>query len=301
MWVTLALLSAVFLGLYDIAKKRAVHQNAVLPTVAFATTCSFVFVCLFWVLQFTYFPKLFPPLALSRVINPYLYPQWPIVIKALIIGTAWTLNYFSLKHLPISIVAPIRSSGPFFTLLGAIMIFKESLTPYQWMGLGTVLVSYWFLNKAGKIDGIQLKNNKWLAFILISTVGAAISGLIDKALLQNVQIPPWYLQFWFMLYLTLFLWASVFLFWYPSRKSHTPFKWNYNILLIGLFLALADILYFWALSNPEALISITSGIRRSCVLVSFVIGSLLFKEKNRRKKGFAMLGILAGVLMILLT
>jgi hypothetical protein len=43
-------------------------------------------------------------------------------------------------------------------------------------------------------------------------------------------------------------------------------------------------MYFYALSYPDAMISIVSMIRRSSVLVSFVVGALVFREHNIKVK-----------------
>ena len=59
---------------------------------------------------------------------PLLWHKY-MVIKALIVGTSWICAYFALKHLPISIVSPIRASGPVWTLFGAIVLFHEQPSP----------------------------------------------------------------------------------------------------------------------------------------------------------------------------
>ena len=55
-------------------------------------------------------------------------------------------------------------------------------------------------------------------------------------------------------------------------------------MLISVFLSTADFLYFYALSMPDAMISIVSMVRRGSVIVSFLFGAALFHEKNLRGK-----------------
>jgi hypothetical protein len=43
MWIWLALISSVLLGFYDVAKKRSVEGNAVLPVLTVATSVSAIF------------------------------------------------------------------------------------------------------------------------------------------------------------------------------------------------------------------------------------------------------------------
>ena len=47
---------------------------------------------------------------------------------------------------------------------------------------------------------------------------------------------------------------------------------------------MADFAYFYALSLPGAMISIVSMVRRGSVLVSFVCGAVLFRERNLKAK-----------------
>ena len=42
-------------------------------------------------------------------------------------------------------------------------------------------------------------------------------------------------------------------------------------------------------------------IRRSSVIISFVTGGILFKEKNKRKKAVPLVGVLVGILLLLMT
>jgi transporter family protein len=88
------------------------------------------------------------------------------------------------------------------------------------------------------------------------------------------------------------------LLWYPHRKQTTPFVWKNSIIYISLFLAVADWVYFYALSFPDSMISIVSMIRRSNVLITFVAGALFFHEKNLKSKAVDLLLVLLGMLFI---
>ena len=72
------------------------------------------------------------------------------------------------------------------------------------------------------------------------------------------------------------------------------------ILLISIFLSMADFAYFYALSLPTALISVVSMIRRGSVLVSFSVGALVFHEKNLRAKAVDLVLVLLGMVFLYL-
>jgi transporter family protein len=108
-------------------------------------------------------------------------------------------------------------------------------------------------------------------------------------------------QAYYVFYQAIIMGIIMFLLWYPKRKETTPFKWRYAIIGISIFLTLADFLYFFALSDPKAMISLLTVVRRSGVVVSFSIGAILFREKNITRKAICLLGVIIGTLLLLLT
>jgi transporter family protein len=69
-------------------------------------------------------------------------------------------------------------------------------------------------------------------------------------------------------------------------------------MLIGILLVFADFAYFYALSYTDSLIGILTALRRSSIVISFFIGSMIFRDKNLTAKWYALVGILLGVFLI---
>ena len=69
-----------------------------------------------------------------------------------------------------------------------------------------------------------------------------------------------------------------------SQRKASPFRWRWSIMLISVFITLADAAYFYALTYPDAMISVTSMVHRGSVIVSFCFGAMIFREKNLRSK-----------------
>ena len=61
---------------------------------------------------------------------------------------------------------------------------------------------------------------------------------------------------------------------------------------------LADFAYFYALHQPDAMVSVVSMVRRSSVVVSFLCGAVLFREHNLRSKVFDLAFILVGMFFL---
>ena len=69
---------------------------------------------------------------------------------------------------------------------------------------------------------------------------------------------------------------------------------------VSLALLLADFVYFSALRDPAALVSLVASLRRGSTLVAFAGGLLLFREANGRQKLPAVIGVLLGIVLTIL-
>ncbi len=293
-WLWLAIGSAVFLGIYDVMKKLSLNENAVLPTLLFSSVSGAILFIIPFALSKYNFLQTGDLFFVGEI---SLKEHVLIFLKTLIVLSSWILAFFAIKNLPLTIVTPIRSTSPVWTLMGAIIIFHEQLSPLQWTGMIITLIFFYLFSTAGKLEGIHFKNNKYVWFIIGATIIGGGSGLYDKFLLQRIDRMA--VQTYFTFYQVLVMLIVVAFLWWPERNKNTKFEWRWTIPLIGVFLALADFLYFYALTYPDALISIISALRRVSVIISFGMGAILFKEQNIKKKGIWLIGILIGVLFLI--
>ena len=65
-------------------------------------------------------------------------------------------------------------------------------------------------------------------------------------------------------------------------------------------LAAADFVYFYALSYEDSMISIVSMVRRGSVIVSFLFGAMVFREKNLKSKAIDLILVLIGMIFLYL-
>ena len=295
MWLALAFVSAFLLGCYEVNKKMALDGNAVIPVLFFNTLfCSLLFLpfivlsyCTDW-LDGTMF----------YVPSVSFETQVYVFVKAVIVLSSWIFGYFALKHLPLTITGPIKATQPVVTLVGALVIFGERLNLYQWIGVFLSIASFYMLSASGKKEGIRFSHNKWILFTVLSVLTGAASGLYDKYLMQSLDVMT--VQVWYNVYQCLMMFFILLFLWYPRRKHTTSFVWHWNIVFISVFLSVADWVYFYALTFPDSMISIVSMVRRSNVLVTFVAGALLFREKNLKSKVVDLFLVLLGMIFLYL-
>ena len=301
MWLALAFLSAALLGFYDVFKKQSLKNNAVIPVLFLNTLfCSLIFLP-FIVLSASGSPWMEGSLFHVPMVGWELHKY--IILKSCIVLSSWLLGYFGIKHLPITLVGPINATRPVMVLVGAMLVFGERLNLYQWIGVLLAIFSFFLLSRSGKKEGIDFKHNRWVFAIVGAAVLGAVSGLYDKFLMASTAdgglgLDRMVVQSWYNIYQCFMMGAMLLLLWYPKRHHTTPFHWHWAIIFISLFLSAADFVYFYALSLDDAMISIVSMVRRGSVIVSFLFGAMVFREKNLRSKAIDLFLILIGMVFL---
>ena len=317
MWLALSFLSSALLGGYDSFKKASLRDNAVFPVLLVNTVlCSLIFL----------------PLALQRPFGGWEVQRF-ILLKSVIVLSSWIAGYFAIKHLPLTIVGPVNATRPVLVLIGAMILFGERLNPWQWAGVILAVISFFLLGLGGRKEGIYFHRNRWVFCLVLAALIGAASGLYDRFLMAPAEnggagldrslVLPWYniYQVAIMAVLTALLWrpktasgtpagpvaaeqASPTAGQLPARAGQhafhetAPFHWRWTIPFISLFLCGADYAYMQALSDPDALVSVVSMIRRGSVVVSFLFGAFVFHEKNLRAKAFDLALVLLGMVFL---
>ncbi len=300
MWLILAFLSAALLGFYDVFKKKSLKENAVIPVLTLNTLFSSLLFLPFIILSAQGY------LSEDSLFYTHQY-GWAehkyILLKSLIVLASWLFAYFGLKHLPLTIVGPINATRPVMVLIGAMTFFSERLNLWQWVGVIIAMIGLYMLSRSSKKEGIDFKHNKWIIFVVLANMLGAVSGLYDKFLMASpenggVGLDKLAVQSWYTFYQFFLMLAMLALLWWPLRKETTPFRWDWCIILISIFLSAADFAYFYALGLDGAMISIVSMVRRGSVVVSFLFGAMVFREKNLKAKVLDLALVLLSMLFL---
>lgn len=296
MWLGWILCSAFLLSLYDLGKKASVRDNAVFPSLLGSTLTGWLTVSVFLLCRGGF--------AATVAVSPATAAL--LLAKSCLVGASWTCTYLALRTLPITSAAPIRATGPFWTLIGAVLIFSERPTAVQSVGIGLALVGCWLFSLSTRREGVSFWRSRAIGYAFLGTFFGSGSALYDKCLLQRLGIPTVTVLWWFMGGMCAIYVIACLLRWRLSRvggrmSSLLPvdrFEWRWTILLVGVLLAMSDACYFNAISMPDAKVSVLSLIRRSSVVLTFLAGGAVFRETNLRRKGIALVFILAGILLL---
>lgn len=294
MWVGVAFLSALMLGLYDVAKKRSLMGNAVVAVLWFNTLIS----------TLIFLPVVFDSeLSLGILENTALsyesetpFSHLLVAIKAVITLSSWLCGYYAMKHLPLSIVGPVNATRPVVVLIGAVLLFGERLNGWQWSGVLLTIASLYLLSLSSKKENVRFSSRHAVAMFAAMLLGA-VSGLFDKYIISQHSLDPMFVQSWFSIYQLAIMSLLLLLIWYP-RRDIDKFHWSWAIPLISIFVSMADFCYYHAIDMEGSMIAIISMIRRFSVVVSFICAALIFGEKNLRSKALDIVLILVGMILL---
>lgn len=306
MWVVLAFISALCLGFYDISKKIALRDNAVVDVLTLSVIISSLLLSVPLLLSYAC-PSMMQQ-TLFYVPTMSLKGHLLTVLKSAIVLSSWIFAYISLKHLPISVVSPMQATRPMWTLIGALLIFNERLNGLQWIGVllatGSILVFSFYTRhpRTPRSPRDPSLNRYYLALTLAILLGAC-SGLYDKYLMRRFDHNA--VQVYYTFYQALMMiitWAIVNRHQLSINRQSSLVQLSIKnvgaIVLISLFLVMSDNVYMLALSYPDSMIAIVSTIRRGGAVIGFAYGLLFLKEQDPLPKMLCMAGICAGLICL---
>ena len=296
MWIWLALISAVLLGFYDVAKKYSLKRNGIYFVILAATAFSTLFLCPF----------------LSA--GPAAY-HIKIAIKALIVTVTWLSGMEALRLLPITTVSTFKASRPMFVVLFSIIIFGERLNLWHWLGVAAVAVALWLLGAASGKEGFRFGSGRGFWALVISMATGVASALWDKFIIKSfvfdgplspvyAALPaqlqvPLFLQAWTNLYITIILAIIVAVKAMREGSARERFRWDWALLVIAVLITLSDAVYFLAISGEGSLLSVIALVRRFSIVVTFVVGAIMFREQKIKGKSIALAFMIAGIVLLM--
>lgn len=300
-WFLFATISAILLGFYDVCKKQSLKDNAVIVVLFLNTLISSVIFLPFLVLSLS---GLWAPGDALYVPEIPLQSHLAIAIKSILVLSSWFFGYIGIKHLPLSIVGPMNATRPVLVLLGAVVLFSESLSPLQWCGVATAIVAFYLLSRSGKKEGIAFSHNRWIYAVAAACILGACCGLYDKHLMASpaaggLGLDRMAVQTYYNFYQCAIMGTIGMTYWWRHRQSQ-PFHWAWTIPAISVFLSAADFAYLYALSHDGALIAVVSMVRRASVVVSFAYAALVLREKNIRSKAIDLALVLLSMIFLAL-
>lgn len=274
-WIIFTLIYAVCNSFFKVSKKKATEISSIYEVLALFSTFSFVIVAC----------------TTKDAFN--IEPQFLLIIllKSVVVIVAWILGMYVISKMTISLYSNIEISRVIFSIIMGCVLFNEKITVQIFIGIVIVLIGIILVNKVSNEEKEKKYRVSLILILLVSCLFNSISAIIDKKVMSYVTSSQ--LQFWFMLFMMVIYWI-ILLF----KEKEFKIKNNYCILLTAIFLTIGDRCLFIANSFPQSKVWFMTILKQLSVIVSVILGKVIFKEKNIIKKFICSLIIILGVMLM---
>ena len=284
LWISAAILSALFAGLTSILAKCGIKKT----DSDLATALRTIVVLLFsWVMVFVVGSQN----TLTAISSKSLLF---LVLSGLATGGSWLCYFKALSMGDINKVVPIDKSSTILTVLLAIVCFGE--TSNLWVKLGATLILGVgiFLMVEKKQSTKTAVGKSWMIYAILSAVFAALTSLLAKVGVSGVESNlGTAIRTGVVL---LMAWLVVLV---KGKQKMLPGIDKKELLFIGLSgLATGGswLFYYYAIQNGD--VSVVVPIDKLSILVTVAFSFVVFKEKLSRKAFLGLSLMVAGTLLM---
>lgn len=276
-----AVLSAVFAGLTSILAKCGIKKTDSDVATAIRTIVVLVFS---WIMVFVVgsFDTI-TAISMKSLIF--------LGLSGIATGASWICYFKALSMGDVNKVVPIDKSSTILTVLLAIILFGETKNLEIKLISTAVLAVGIFLMIEKKSTETTVTNRKWLPYALASAVFAALTSIIAKIGIENVESN---LGTAIRTIVVLIMaWIVVFIKGKQSQVRGIDRKELVFICLSGLATGASWLCYYFAIQ--QGIVSVVVPIDKLSILISIVFSRIVFKEKLSKK------GIIGLLLMVVAT
>ncbi len=277
LWILFIVIYALLKGSREGMKKAALKKSSSNEILFFYTFIGFLFTL----------PYTKEALSLDAIYIFYAF------IKSAVCCTAWIFSLIAIKNMSVSLYGIVDLSRMVFSTLLGVFALGESFTLPKAIGVVLVVLGLYLVNIKKDKNGSKELTLPILTAALLNCFFNAISGTMDKVLMQYMDSAQ--LQFWFMLFMTIIYGAILI-----ARKEKvyiSTLKNNFWIPLMSLSLIIGDRMLFEANANPESEVTVMTIIKQSSVLVTVLVGWLVFHEKHILYKLLCTAIVLSGIII----
>ena len=281
MWIVLAFLSALFAGLTSILAKCGIRRTD--STVATAIRTIVVLIMAFCMTLIV---------GSTGQITSISPKSWIfLVLSGLATGGSWLCYFKALQFGDVNKVVPIDKSSTVLTIIFAAVFLREPVSWLSWLCVvGIAVGTYLMIEKKARTGGA--KSRAWLVYAALSAVFAALTSILGKIGIENVESNLGTTVRTAVVLLA--AWGMVLVTKKGSQLKTIPKKELVFICLSGLATGGSWLCYYKALK--DGLASIVVPIDKLSILVTVAFSYMVFREKLTLKSAIGLLLIVAGTL-----
>ena len=285
MWITAAVLSAVFAGLSAMLAKCGIRKTSSNLATALRTLVVLIFSI---IMVFV--------VGSQQTIKEIAPVSWIfLVLSGLATGASWMCYFKALSIGDVNKVVPIDKSSTILSVLLAILIFNETnnlivkLFGSALIGAGTYLM-------IEKKRATETKNTKWILYAVLSAIFAALTSVLAKMGISGVESN---LGTAIRTAVVLIMaWGIVLAKGEQKQLKGINKKELVFIALSGLATGASWLCYYYAIQN--GVMSVVVPIDKMSVLITVLFSVVFLKEKMSFKSIFGLIVMSVGTLAMVL-
>ena len=286
MWITAAVLSAVFAGLTAILAKCGIRKTSS----NLATALRTIVVLIFSILMVFVVGS-------QQSIKDIEATSWLfLILSGLATGASWMCYFKALSIGDVNKVVPVDKSSTILSVLLAIIVFQETNNLIVKL-FGTVLIgagTYLMIEK--KKSSGESKSGKWILYAILSAVFAALTSVLAKIGISGVESN---LGTAIRTAVVLIMaWTIVFSKGEQKQIKGIDKKELLFIALSGLATGASWLCYYYAIQNGD--MSVVVPIDKMSVLLTVIFSTIFLKEKMSFKAVFGLVVMSVGTLAMVL-
>jgi drug/metabolite transporter (DMT)-like permease len=229
-----------------------------------------------------------------------------LFIKTILGAAAFLCVMTAIKNLEISQALPLLAVTPGLVAISGALFINDYLTLYDWTGILLMLIGAYIIEMhRGEMKLLHpfkaLFNFSKYSYVFYALILFTISSLLDRVLLKDYLLPPYtFMAFQQLFYFLIFL--AIIL--YRNKTLVNEFK-GLNKKLINLLILISIFTVIYRYTQIEATklapVALVLSVKRLSILFAVIFGGKLFKEKNLALRITAVIMILAGTTLLMIT
>ena len=285
MWITAAVLSAVFAGLTAILAKCGIRKTSSNLATALRTIVVLIFSI---IMVFV--------VGSQQTIKEIAPVSWIfLVLSGLATGASWMCYFKALSIGDVNKVVPIDKSSTILSVLLAILIFNETNNLIVKL-FGTALIGAGTYLMIEKKRATETKNTKWILYAVLSAIFAALTSVLAKMGISGVESN---LGTAIRTAVVLIMaWGIVLAKGEQKQLKGINKKELVFIALSGLATGASWLCYYYAIQN--GIMSVVVPIDKMSVLITVLFSVVFLKEKMSFKSIFGLIVMSVGTLAMVL-
>lgn len=285
MWITAAVLSAVFAGLTAILAKCGIRKTSSNLATALRTLVVLIFSI---IMVFV--------VGSQQTIKEIAPVSWIfLVLSGLATGASWMCYFKALSIGDVNKVVPIDKSSTILSVLLAILIFNETNNLIVKL-FGTALIGAGTYLMIEKKRATETKNTKWILYAVLSAIFAALTSVLAKMGISGVESN---LGTAIRTAVVLIMaWGIVLAKGEQKQLKGINKKELVFIALSGLATGASWLCYYYAIQN--GVVSVVIPIDKMSVLITVLFSVVFLKEKMSFKSIFGLIVMSVGTLAMVL-